>query len=340
VFIRYAGSMKSWVFLFLILLGFTDLLIFLDKGISLRTSSLVYLNTMFLIMFTVFFVWRCMKEMKYIRALDAIAKEMNDDWLETLPKPDHLRDELVSEVLYAADRFSKRKLTDFKLAHRMENDHIASWVHEIKSPLTAMKLTIDANQSDPIMRKVEADWLRIHLLVDRLLYITRLPTLESDYVLEETVIQRLAAKEVRDLVSWCMEKNIAVEFEGEDAEVITDIKWCRFIIRQLVTNAVKYNPEGGTIRISTEVNHAGNVILSVSDEGPGIQAHDLPRIFDKGFTGGNGRIYNAATGLGLYLARNAADKIGITLEAQSDQTKGTVVRMMFTTKNDFEATRK
>jgi OmpR family two-component system bacitracin resistance sensor histidine kinase BceS len=222
----------------------------------------------------------------------------------------------------------------------MENDYIASWVHEIKAPLTAMKLTIDANQSDPVMRKMEAEWLRIYLLVDRQLYITRLPALESDYVLEETAIQRLAAKEVRDLASWCMEKNIAVEFEGQDSEVITDIKWCRFIIRQLLMNAVKYSPKGGTLLISTEIMQAGNVILSIRDEGPGIPAHDLPRIFDKGFTGGNGRIYNAATGLGLYLARNIAAKIGISLEARSDQTKGTVMRMNFTTKNDFEAVRK
>ena len=163
-----------------------------------------------------------------------------------------------------------------------------------------MKLTIDAHCSEPVMRKLEAEWLRIYLLIDRQLYMTRLPSLESDYVLEKTAVQRLTAKEVRELASWCVEKNIAVEFEGEDAEVVTDRKWCRFILRQLLTNAVKYSPEGGTIVITSERLPSGNVSLMIKDEGPGIPAHDLPRIFDKGFTGGNGRIQNAATGLGLY----------------------------------------
>ncbi|KPV55799.1 histidine kinase [Paenibacillus sp. A3] len=339
MFIRYVGSMKSWILLFMMLLGFTDLLILLDKGIYIQISSIVYLNTLFLLSFIGFFLWRYRKETKYAAALAALAEEMDDDWIETLPTPENVRDEVTSEVLRTVDLFFRRKLSDCKRAHLIENNYTASWVHEVKAPLTAMKLTIDANRSDPKIRKIEAEWLRIYLLINRQLDITRLPSLESDYVLEAAAIQRLVAKEVRDLASWCMEKNIAVEFEGEDTEVITDSKWCRFMIRQVLTNAVKYSPNGGTIVISTEVTMAGHVILAIKDEGPGIPAHDLPRIFDKGFTGGNGRLQNAATGLGLYLAQTVAAKIGITLEAPSVQGKGTVMRMIFTAKNDFESIR-
>ncbi|XOK59876.1 sensor histidine kinase [Paenibacillus elgii] len=339
MFIRYVGSMKSWILLFMMLLGFTDLLIWLDKGIHIQTSSIVYLNTLFLLSFIGFFLWRYRIETKYAAALAALPEEMNDDWIETLPMAENVRDEVTSEVLRAADLFFRRKLSECKKAHLIENEYTASWVHEVKAPLTAMKLTIDANRSDPAIRKIEAEWLRIHLLIDRQLYITRLPSLQSDYVLEAAAIQRLAAQEVRDLASWCVEKNIAVDFEGEDTEVITDSKWFRFMIRQVLTNAVKYSPDGGTIVISTEMTEAGHVILAIKDEGPGIPAHDLPRIFDKGFTGGNGRLQNAATGLGLYLAQTVAAKIGITLEAQSGPGKGTVMRMIFTAKNDFESIR-
>ncbi|MDR6885229.1 sensor histidine kinase [Bacillus sp. 3255] len=339
MFLRYVSSMKSWILMFAILIGLTNVLLLLDKGIALQIGSIVYLDSVLLITFIIFFLWRYLKEMHYLRMLEARTRDMSDNWLEALPTPVHARDKIVSEALYAVNRFHKQKLSDMNTTHKMESDYIASWVHEIKAPLTAMKLIIDANQHVRIMQKIEAEWLRIYLLVDRQLYISRMPTLRSDYVLEKTYIQRLVAKEVRDLASWCMEKNIAVEFKGEEAEVITDIKWCRFIIRQLLMNAVKYSPEGGTLLISTEILPAGNVILYMKDEGPGIPAHDLPRIFDKGFTGGNGRIYNAATGLGLYLARNVATMIGITLDAQSGQTNGTVMRMIFSTKNDFEAFR-
>lgn len=340
MFIRYVRSMLSWIFFTVMLLGVTDLLIFLDRGVSIQGSSFVYLNLLFLLAFIGFFIWRYLRETKYISQLDALARDMQDGWLEALPRPEYVWDETVDDVLRAADLHYKRKISDLKKTWLVQNDMTASWIHEVKAPLTAMKLAIDAHPRDPAMRTLEAEWLRLHLLVDRQLYITRLPSLESDYVPEETVIQRLAAKEVRELSSWCMAKNLAVEFEGDEAQVTTDSKWCRFMIRQILINAVKYSPEGGTIWIASERMPAGNVLLVIKDEGPGIPAHDLPRIFDKGFTGGNGRLHNAATGLGLYLARVVGDRIGVTLEAESAPGKGTAMRLIFTAANAYEKVQK
>lgn len=339
MFIRYLIDMKSWILLVLALLGFTDLLILLDQGIAVPSSSILYLNLLFLLVLVVFLFWRYKRETRFLTALAELTQEMEEDWLETLPPSEYMRDEVTKEAFRAADLFYRRKLSEFKEAHLIERDYTASWVHEVKAPLTAMKLAIDAHRNDPVLRKIEAEWLRIHLLIDQQLYITRLPSLESDYVLAATEIQRLAAKEVRELASWCVEKNVGVEFEGAEAEVLTDSKWCRFIIRQLLTNAVKYSPEGGTITISTDRTESGNAVLIISDQGPGIPAHDLPRIFDKGFTGGNGRLQNAATGLGLYLAQTVATKIGIVLAVHSEPKQRTAMHMTFTVKNEFESIR-
>ncbi|WP_272039616.1 sensor histidine kinase [Paenibacillus sp. JJ-100] len=226
-----------------------------------------------------------------------------------------------------------------KEAQLIENDFTASWIHEIKTPLTAMKLIMDA-EHNPDISKIESEWLRIHLLVERQLYMTRLPALESDYVLERLSLQRLAIEEIQELAPWCMEKNLAVSIEGQDATVVTDRKWCRFIIRQILTNAIKYSPSDTSLTFRTAVTEPENVFLDIIDEGPGIQPHDLPRIFDKGFTGGNGRIHNAATGLGLYLAQTVAAKIGITLQVNSSQPQGTTMRMTFTDSNAFETVRR
>ncbi|AWB47000.1 sensor histidine kinase [Paenibacillus sp. CAA11] len=332
--------MLSWILLVVLLLGMTDLLIVLDKGISVQANSLVYLNALFLLVFAVFVIWRYRKEMKYTTKLTVLAREMHDDWLEALERPEQARDEMVDELLEAIDEYYKRKLSDLRQTRLLESDALASWIHEIKAPLTAMKLIMDAHPHDPAMRTIETEWLRMYLLVDRQLYITRLPSLESDYMPEETPIQGLAAKEVRELTSWCLAKNLAVEFEGENVEVTTDRKWCRFILRQILVNAVKYSPEGGTIRVETGRTPAGHTVLVIQDEGPGIPAHDLPRIFDKGFTGGQGRIHNAATGLGLYLARVVGEKIGVTLAAESVLGEGTALRLTFTAGNAFETVRK
>jgi len=345
MFFRYLGYQKSWLFLFMAMLGFADALIWLDRGIAVRLSSIIYLNVLFLLVLIIFVVWRYKTETKFTAALADLAardEAADEDWVETLPRTERFPDEVAYEVLRAADRRCRRMLSEYREEQLIENDFIASWIHEVKAPLTAMKLTLDARRSDPAIRKIEAEWLRLHLLIDRQLYMSRLPSLEADYVAEPASLQRLAAAEVRDLSSWCIEKNIAVEFAGDDAEVITDRKWCRFILRQLLTNAIKYSPEGGmiTIVIGTSAGGSGNATLDICDEGPGIPAHDLPRIFDKGFTGGNGRIHNAATGLGLYLAKTAAAKTGIALTAQHGLSGGTKMRVIFAAKNDFELIRR
>lgn len=337
--IRYVLTRKSWILLFVSLLGLTDLLLLFEQGWEVEITSFLYLNVLNIVVFLIFFIWRYKKETKYAAALAKLQKDMSSDWLESLPEPENELDKITGNLLREAFYQFRRKLSQCKEDQLIENDYTASWIHEVKTPLTAMKLILDAQQSHPGFHKIETEWLRIHLLIDRQLHMTRLPALESDYYLERASIQRLAAEEIRELAPWCMEKNLSVSIEGDDAMVVTDRKWCRFIIRQLLTNAIKYSPSGKTITFMTYVTEQENVILDLMDEGPGIQPHDLPRIFDKGFTGGNGRIHNAATGLGLYLAQTVAGKIGVKLHVQPGQTQGTTMRITFADPNAFEKVR-
>ena len=338
--IRYLIARRSWLLLFAGLLVLTNVLLLLDPGLVVESASLVYLNGLFLLIGIIFVLWRYKRETAYTLAFDRSRNALSAHWLESLPEPGNSLDESTHAFLHAVDRHHKRELAALKGAQLIENDFTAAWIHEVNTPLTAMKLILDTNRDDKAVRRITAEWLRIHLLIDRQLYITRLPALESDYVMGSVPVQRIAAEEVRDLASWCMEKNLAISIEGADAEVMTDRKWCRFVFRQLLTNAVKYSPSGATLLIVAAEDTAGHVTLEIHDEGPGIRPHDLPRIFDKGFTGDNGRIHNAATGLGLYLARTVADKLGITLSAQSESGKGTVMRMTFSSSNAFEAVRR
>ncbi|WP_440832197.1 sensor histidine kinase [Paenibacillus sp. 22594] len=337
--LRYLNDRKSWILFYLLSLLFVDLLIWIDTGIAIRHDSLLYLNLLLILAMAVFLGWRFRKETKHAQALALLAEEIHEGWVEALPSAHFLQENAANQLLRVVERWYMHKLSDNQTTQAVEQDYIAAWVHEVKTPLTAVKLMLDANRENPALRQIEPEWLRVHLLIDQQLYISRLPSLESDYVLEETGIQRLAAKELRELASWCVEKNIAAGFEGEEIRVRTDSKWCRFIIRQLLTNAVKYSPEGGMIHLSTKLTPEGQVRLTIRDEGPGIAPHDLPRVFDKGFTGGNGRMYNAATGMGLYLAQTVASKIGIALTVQSVPPPGTVVQMTFTAINAFESVR-
>lgn len=338
MFLNYLNDMKSWILFFAVGLGLADLLIWLDQGMDMKFTSALYFNILLIILFILFIVWRYVKETQFTKELAQLVDEPLLDWHEALPEPTFKRDEVVSDILRQVAVSTSQELSYIKRESLIESDYTAAWVHEVKAPLTAMKLALDGHPKDPLVRKIETEWLRVHLLIDQQLYISRLPTLETDYVLESTDVYRLVAAEVREISSWCMEKNIAIDFGEEGIEVITDVKWCRFIIRQLLTNAVKYSPVGGIIRIWANVNPTGNVVLFIKDQGPGIQAHDLPRIFDKGFTGGTGRLHNAATGLGLYLAQTVSEKIGIVLQVHSDIGQGTIFSMVFSTENEFDKT--
>ncbi|MDN4606147.1 sensor histidine kinase [Sporosarcina highlanderae] len=339
MFTAYVKDMKSWILLFATSLVLTDILIWVDKGLAMRLSSLIYLNMLLIAIFISFLMWRYKKEMHFMKELLRISEDPYRDWQEGLPEPLFVRDQTTNDLLRQVANDHLNELSEMKAINLKESDYTAAWVHEVKAPLTSMKMTIDANPQDAVVRKIESDWLRVHLLIDRQLYISRLPSLSADYVLEKINVHQLITPEIREIRSWCIEKNIAVELDDNELELITDSKWCRFIIRQLLTNAVKYSPNGGTIRITADHSLGGHPVLSIKDEGPGIPAHDLPRIFDKGFTGSTGRLHNAATGLGLYLARQVAEKIGISLSAHSETDKGTTMTMTFSTENEFDATR-
>ncbi|QTD43489.1 sensor histidine kinase [Sporosarcina sp. Te-1] len=336
MFLQYVGDRKSWLLFFLAMLGVVDVLIWIDKALAMPINSLLYLNGLLVVGLALFFVWRFFAETAYLRSLQQVQQAMDGDWQEVLPEAIYMNDQMTNDILRQAAEGYSRNLAKMKAASLIEADYTAAWVHEVKAPLTAMKLTIDAHRSDPAVRKIESEWLRVHLMLEQQLYISRLPTMEADYVIEEVDASGLVVEEVRELASWCLEKNIGVDLIGEESLVKTDRKWCRFIIRQLMTNAVKYSPAGGEITVETSTDNDGHVVLTFTDEGQGIPAHEIPRIFDKGFTGGTGRLHNAATGLGLYLAKTVAEKMGIAITVDSQVGRGTVMQLRFPTDNEFD----
>lgn len=325
-----------------LLLLLTNALILFDAGIRVEPYSIIYLNGLFLTTCVVFFIWRYKKETAYYKSLLTLFNDLGDDWFERIPSP-HSRfpDSIVYTLLQTIYEYEKNKRREDHSSQQMDHNDLASWVHEMKTPLTAMKITIDAHRSNELAQKLNAPWLRMHLLIDRQLYISRLANLDSDLLPEKQEVQDLIREEVRKLSTWCMEKNISIDLTGNTASTVyTDKKWCGFVIRQLLTNAIKYSPTDGNIFIHIGLHENESVILTIKDEGPGIQAHDLPRIFDKGFTGENGRVQHSATGMGLYLAKKISVKLHIRLEVASVASEGTSIQMIFSSDNPFERMRR
>jgi len=164
MFISYIKDMSSWILFFLLALGFADLLIWLDQGIGTKFSSVLYFNILLIMALILFIYWRYRKEMKFTKELALFTGDSTIDWHEALPETLFKRDEITKEVLQVAALSFSQQLAAIRQVNVVEGDYTAAWVHEVKAPLTAMKLLIDGHRTDPIIRKLEAEWLRVYLL--------------------------------------------------------------------------------------------------------------------------------------------------------------------------------
>ncbi|QQZ09368.1 sensor histidine kinase [Heyndrickxia vini] len=318
----------SWIFLFLFLQLLFVFIAIIDTAIPL--SSILYIVFLSFIIFIFFVIIRYQKETKFYRSLEEWENSLDVTRITNAESPfEHIIEDCITNQTEMLKKNSSLNLMSLE----KEKDELLSWIHEVKTPLTAMSLMIDRLEDEKMKAQLTHEWLRIHLLLDTQLHQKRIPFMENDLFMEKVNLQSLIVKEIKTLQSWCMQKGIGFNMEVEVTEVVSDGKWVAFIIRQLLTNAVKYS-EGSDILIRTYEQN-GQTVLEVKDSGRGIDPKDLPRIFDKGFTSTAEHQDHAATGMGLYLAKRSAKSLLITIDVQSTLGKGTTFTLTFPKRNEF-----
>lgn len=210
-------------------------------------------------------------------------------------------------------------------------NYIELWVHEAKTPIASAQLALSSLHGSEI-NEVRGDLDRIESRIEQALYYARSATLSEDFSIEELNLAALARKACRQRSRTLIGTGISLEFVIDEAlEVLADAKWTDFIIGQVLENSAKYGAE--SICFEGTVKNAGTkdgcVELSISDDGDGIPAADVPRVFDRGFTGSQGRTHHKATGMGLYLAAVACERMGLGLRVSSEEGRGTSVTLIF-----------
>ena len=200
-------------------------------------------------------------------------------------------------------------------------DYYTVWVHQIKTPIASMKLSLQSEDT-PLARKLSSDLFRIEQYVEMVLAYLRLGSDYTDYVFKETDVDSVLRQSVRKFRSEFIGRKIGLDYEAVNTSFVTDEKWFAFVVEQILSNALKYTREG-SIRIYLREPKT----LCIADSGIGIAPEDLPRIFQKGYTGCNGRADKSASGLGLYLCRQICDGLGIELCASSVVGEGTEISL-------------
>ncbi|MCB6991912.1 sensor histidine kinase [bacterium 210820-DFI.6.37] len=247
-----------------------------------------------------------------------------DAQIDHLPEPRGVIDEDYMELLRELHQQKRENETRAYIEKRDLVDYFTLWAHQIKTPISAMGLILQnkgawAGEDD---KELAAELFEVEQYVDTAMSYIRIRDVSSDLVFDEIDIDALIRRTIKKYASLFIRKKIAVDFQESGSRVITDEKWLYIVLGQILSNALKYTPEGGKITIRMEEG-----LLRISDTGIGIQAQDLPRVFEKGFTGENGRKFSKSTGQGLYLCKTIMDKLSHSISVDSEEGKGTTVTL-------------
>ena len=239
--------------------------------------------------------------------------------LENLPSPKNLMEEDYTNLILSLNNEYKSYISKSDIAKSNMIDYYTMWVHQIKTPISAMKLLIQTSESE-ISSDLSSELFKIEQYVEMVLSYIRLDSSENDFVIKEYNLDDIVRQAVRKYAPLFIRKKISLDFQNTNYKVLTDEKWLVFVIEQLLSNAIKYTNKG---KIS--IYPLENKKLVIEDTGIGISPEDIPRIFDKGFTGYNGRTDKKAPGLGLYLCKNILDKLSHKISIESEIGVGTKV---------------
>lgn len=203
-------------------------------------------------------------------------------------------------------------------------DYYSTWVHQVKSPIAAMRLLLDSGRADPDVLAPEL--FRVEQYVDMALQYARLENISSDLVFREIDLSALVRQSVRKFAPVFIGRRLGVKIADFDLKPVTDEKWVAVVLDQIFSNALKYTPSGHIEILKDPAVECG---LIIRDTGIGIRPEDIPRVFERGYTGVNGRLDKRATGLGLYLAKKVMDRLSHGIRIESDGKTGTSVYLDF-----------
>lgn len=275
---------------------------------------------------------------RYFRQMYRVLEKVDQRFLlgELMPASVHLEDRLYREIIQKSNKSVIERIHKIEEEQRDYREYIESWVHEIKAPITNISLICENGRKGhqgPDKREfseyIAIENQKVENFVDMALYYARSDEVYKDYLICKTNLQELAAEVILKNKYMLLQNHMQAGIQCEGQKAFTDRKWIAFILNQLILNSVKYRREENPHIWITAEKYEGGVRLSVEDNGIGIKAEELPRIFEKGFTGTNGRTHEHATGMGLYLCRKLCGKLGIGISARSEYGKGTGIILEF-----------
>lgn len=330
--LEYLSDRLNRIALQLICAGLAGLFL---SATGTQAGILIILLLAFLTVFLITNISDYLQQRNRLTELETIYEKLDQKYLfaECAPPPKGQYERRLFDLSRRAGRAMTGAVSDARSSQREYREYVERWVHEIKAPITAARL-ICRELDGETRRKLTAELAQIEANIERTLFYARAENPEQDCLFRQTNLEKITSQAIENHRSLLIQSGVRVETEALDRTVYTDEKWAVFILGQLLQNAARYRGAHPVITLSANLL-GQKVRLIVQDNGIGVPAHELPRVFDRGFTGSNGRLRGGSTGMGLYLCRKLAGFLDLGLELTSEEGKGTVVTLTFPTKENL-----
>ncbi|WP_423802314.1 sensor histidine kinase [Neobacillus sp. SAB-20_R2A] len=314
---RYYVLDEKWQLItFYFILAVVSILISVEPSLKVSFGSLIYLVLLAVILYNIYFIGTYFRKNSQLQSWKSSTLE-NPPALITYEQQEYYQNLKVLETSYEIQIHERNE------ASKEQLEFMTEWFHEIKTPIAVARLLLETEIDSPSMRE-EID--KIESYVEQALHFSRLHDFNKDYLIQEIDLEKLIKEIVIDESKAFIGRMMKLDLQISPMTVLSDKKGLSYIVRQILSNALKYTKENGKITIITKPKSKKLIIL---DSGIGISAEDLPRVFEKGFTGKNGRGHHRSTGMGLYLSMKTAEKLGHNLSLESTSGIGTKATLHF-----------
>lgn len=302
--------------------------------LAYKVGTLVRLYCAFIVVFVIILaiIIEFKRKKDYYNQLISNMEDLKEKYLisEIIKTPNFIEGKMLKEILQDTGKSMLENVNYYKNIQEDYKEYIELWIHEVKIPIAASKLIIENNKNE-ITKSIDEELDKVENYIEQALYYARSNAVEKDYIIAKNNLKEIVDNAILKNKSSLLNKRISLKFDNlKEAEVYTDSKWATFIVNQVLQNAIKYSKKDNKKIEFFSKEESDNVILYVRDNGIGIKKVEIPKVFEKSFTGENGRITGQkSTGIGLYLCEKLCDKLGLGIELNSEKDKGTEVKIIF-----------
>ncbi|MCR1876382.1 sensor histidine kinase [Paraclostridium bifermentans] len=299
-------------------------------AINLEYYSALYIEIIFIMSFMLIFFFDFIRKKKYYDEMVRLFKEIEEKSYitEIIKKPNFIEGKILYDLLKIEGKYINEINQAYNNKFIEYRRYIETWVHEIKTPIATSKLLIENNKNKTTL-SIEEEINKIDDYIEQVLYVSKSDTVEKDYHIKKLYMKDIVMNVMRRKSKEIINENINPNLHDLDFYILSDEKWIEFIIGQIISNSIKYKSDKPIIEIYSEKS-SSRIDLYIRDNGIGIPRQDITRVFEKGFTGSNGRTkHSESTGIGLYLCKKLCDKLEVGIEVMPDILEGTNVKLTF-----------